>query len=78
LVLAHKYNLDCTAGVHPSSTGELEDYEAGADRYIEELIEVIEQDRGAGGGKKIKAIGEIGLGKPPSRLSFRNIDSSRL
>jgi TatD DNase family protein len=55
-------DLHCTAGCHPTSTSEIETYEGGQAAYMSSLSEIIKQDRGEGGSKKIVSIGEIGLG----------------
>lgn len=55
-------DLHCTAGVHPTSTSELDKHEGGADAYLAELRQLIEEDRGEGGSRRIISIGEIGLG----------------
>ena len=78
MALAVKYDLQCTAGVHPSSTGELESHPSGDARYLEELVEVIEQDQSEGGARKIIAIGEIGLGTSASSQITKSSDYDRL
>ncbi|WVQ75088.1 hypothetical protein IAR50_004697 [Cryptococcus sp. DSM 104548] len=61
LVLAKQYDLQCTAGVHPTSTSEMAKHPQGPSGYIRELCDVIDQDLGEGGSKRIISIGEIGL-----------------
>jgi hypothetical protein len=68
-------DLHCTAGCHPTSTGELDKYPGGITAYLDALRNVIKEDRE--GEKRIISIGEIGLGawffffltSPPSVLS---------
>jgi TatD DNase family protein len=55
--------LHCTAGCHPTSTSEIDQYPDGVDAYMRELGNFIAEDRGEGGSKRIISIGEIGLGK---------------
>ncbi|KAK9803150.1 hypothetical protein WJX72_003337 [[Myrmecia] bisecta] len=50
--------LFCTAGVHPTRCGELEQHSAGPEAYLEELAGVLQQGAAEG---KIVAVGECGL-----------------
>nr|XP_019009130.1 uncharacterized protein I206_05775 [Kwoniella pini CBS 10737]OCF47911.1 hypothetical protein I206_05775 [Kwoniella pini CBS 10737] len=61
LKLAKEYNLHCTAGCHPTSTNEIDKHPLGFEGYINDLKELINQDRNENGSKKIISIGEIGL-----------------
>ncbi|KAK8849486.1 hypothetical protein IAR55_004820 [Kwoniella newhampshirensis] len=61
LKLAQQYNLHCTAGCHPTSTSEIDSRSTGAEGYLSDLSRLIEDDRGAGGSKRIISIGEVGL-----------------
>lgn len=55
-------DLQCSAGVHPTSTCEMDKHPCGAEGYLKELTDLIDQDLGEGGSKRIISIGEIGLG----------------
>ncbi len=60
--------LHCTAGCHPTSTSEIGTYKSeGEEGYLRDLRELIKEDRGEGGSKRIISIGEIGLGKSSSQ-----------
>ncbi|EIW71710.1 hypothetical protein TREMEDRAFT_67918 [Tremella mesenterica DSM 1558] len=61
LDLAKKYDLHCTAGIHPTSTSEISNHPSGPEDYLSKLRELIAIDRGEGGSKRIISIGEIGL-----------------
>ncbi|KAI9632991.1 uncharacterized protein MKK02DRAFT_35211 [Dioszegia hungarica] len=61
LEMAKRYDLHCTAGVHPTSTSEIDKHPQGADACFQELEQLIEADRGEGGSKRIISLGEIGL-----------------
>lgn len=50
--------LFCTAGVHPTRCGEIFNFEAGPEGYMQQLEEVIKQGIAEG---KVVAIGECGL-----------------
>ena len=56
-------DLHCTAGCHPTSTTEIEQYEGGSEKYMADLEQVIADDRGAAGSNRVIAVGEVGLGK---------------
>jgi len=56
-------DLCSTAGVHPTSTNELDSFPRGAEAYLSDLNRLIEEDRGQGGSKRIVSIGEVGLGE---------------
>lgn len=62
-VLTVHSDLHCTAGCHPTSTSEMDKYEGGAEAYVRDLNRLIEEDRGEGGSKRIRSVGEIGLGR---------------
>lgn len=59
-------DLHCTAGVHPTSTSEIDKHPQGAEAYFAELEQLIQDDRGEGGSRRIISVGEIGLGELPS------------
>ncbi|WVN87011.1 uncharacterized protein L203_102187 [Cryptococcus depauperatus CBS 7841] len=61
LQLAKKFDLYCTAGIHPTSTSEMDKHPKGAAAYLQELVDHIDQDLGEGGSKRIVSIGEVGL-----------------
>ncbi|WVQ96182.1 hypothetical protein IAU59_003285 [Kwoniella sp. CBS 9459] len=61
LKLAEEYDLQCTAGCHPTSTSEIAKHPSGEEGYLSDLRSLIEQDRCEGGSKRIISIGEVGL-----------------
>ncbi|OWZ68410.1 hypothetical protein AYX15_00824 [Cryptococcus neoformans] len=61
LEMAKEFDLHCSAGVHPTSTSEMDKHPSGAEGYLKELTDLIDQDLGEEGSKRIISIGEIGL-----------------
>ncbi|KAK4686202.1 TatD DNase family protein, partial [Tremellales sp. Uapishka_1] len=61
LKLAKQFDIHCTAGVHPTSTSELDTHASGSEGYLQELSALIQEDRGESGSKRIISVGEIGL-----------------
>ncbi|KAK6908928.1 hypothetical protein I203_102934 [Kwoniella mangroviensis CBS 8507] len=61
LKLAKEYDFHCTAGCHPTSTSEIPNHPSGFEGYLSDLRNLISEDRGQGGSKRIISIGEIGL-----------------
>lgn len=57
-------DLWCTAGVHPTSTSEIDTHSSISEGYLSELAKLVEEDRGEGGSKRIISVGEVGLGEP--------------
>lgn len=56
-------DLFCTAGCHPTRSGEMDTYHGGPCAYVDKLAESIQRCNQASGGKpRIVAIGECGLG----------------
>jgi TatD DNase family protein len=69
--------LHCTAGVHPTSTGEIDAHASGAEAYFAELERLIEDDRGEVGSRRIISIGEIGLGQSSLASPAASLCTSR-
>lgn len=61
LEMAKEFDLQCSAGVHPTSTNDIDKHPSGAKGYFKELTDFIDQDLGEEGSKRIISIGEIGL-----------------
>lgn len=56
-----RVDLHCTAGCHPTSTGEIDKHPGGIAAYLTELRKIISEDRE--GDRRVISIGEIGLGE---------------
>ncbi|CAD6569898.1 MAG: hypothetical protein TREMPRED_005500 [Tremellales sp. Tagirdzhanova-0007] len=75
LELAKRYDMWCTAGIHPTSISEIDAHPSGPEEYISDLVKLIEEDRGQGGSKRIVSIGEVGLDY--DRLDYSSAEAQR-
>ncbi|KAK1923776.1 hypothetical protein DB88DRAFT_505539 [Papiliotrema laurentii] len=74
--MAKSYQLHCTAGCHPTSTGEIAGHQGGQEGYIAELVKLVEEDRRDS--RRIIAIGEVGLDYDRLHFASRQTQQAHL